>query len=39
MENQGTIAIVLIVGLVVGLGVGYMIPGLMAPPVVEPTDL
>ena len=39
MENQGTIAAVLIVGLVVGLGVGYMLPGLMTPPPVEPTDL
>jgi ABC-type amino acid transport substrate-binding protein len=39
MENQGTIAAVLIVGLVIGLGVGYMLPGLMTPPPVEPTDL
>ncbi|OLS23423.1 MAG: Glutamine-binding periplasmic protein precursor [Candidatus Thorarchaeota archaeon AB_25] len=39
MENQGTIAAFLIVGLLVGLGVGYMLPGLMTPPPVEPTDL
>ena len=39
MENQGTIAAVLIIGLVVGLGVGYMLPGLMTPPPTEPTDL
>ncbi len=39
MENQGTIAAVLIVGLVIGLGVGYMLPGLLTPPPEEPTDL
>lgn len=38
MENQGTVAAVLIVGLLIGLGVGYMLPGLLAPPTVQ-TDL
>jgi len=38
MENQGTIAAVLVVGLLIGLGVGYMLPGLLTPPT-EPTDL
>lgn len=36
MENQGTIAAFLIVGLVIGLGVGYILPGLMAPPAETP---